>query len=323
MAIGFSYDKTLGGNMKTSSRRDFLVQSASAASLAGIAQASISGAESEKGWIDAHVHVWTPNVQNYPLDKSFQVADMQPPSFTAAELLEQCRAVGVDRVVLIQMSFYGFDHRYLFDVMRAHPGTFSAVALIDHRADNVVETAKELVTQGARGFRLHSHGDAKEWVSNPSMQKLWKAAPDSGYVICPLINPQDIASVDALCKSFPDTTVVVDHFARIGLSGSIEQDRLNELCQLARFPNVYVKTSAFYALGQKKMPYHDLKPMIRRVFDAFGPQRLMWATDCPYQVQGDHTYRASIDLILKGSEFLSDSDKNWILRDTANKVFFL
>jgi predicted TIM-barrel fold metal-dependent hydrolase len=268
------------------------------------------------------VHVWTPDLQKYPLDKEFKIADMQPASFTATELLQQCQPLGVDRIVLIQMSFYGLDHSYMFEAMRQHPGVFSAVALIDHQSPEVATKARELVNQGARGFRIHSRGDAKNWPASPTMQKLWQAATDEGFAVCPLINPQDIQYVDALCQLYPRTKVVVDHFARIGVSGMIEQDRLEELCKLARFPQVHLKTSAFYALGKKEAPYHDLKPMIRRVLDAYGPKRLMWATDCPYQVQGEHTYKASLDLILSGTEFLTESDKQWILRDTAKKVFF-
>ncbi len=38
--------------------------------------------------------------------------------------------------------------------------------------------------------------------------------------------------------------------------------------------------------------------MIKQVYNAFGPERLMWATDCPYQVV-DNSYQQSIhDLIL-------------------------
>jgi len=48
----------------------------------------------------------------------------------------------------------------------------------------------------------------------------------------------------------------------------------------------------------------------------------MWATDCPYQVQDDHTYKASIDLIQNGLPFLSDQDTDWILEKTAENVFF-
>jgi len=309
--------------MPSIDRRDF-VKFGSAITTSAVALASRTQADSrvEAGWIDAHVHVWTPDTDSYPLDQSFQIADMQPPSFTAAEILKHSRPAGVNRIVLIQMSFYGLDHRYMFEVMKEHPGVFSAVALIDHRSGKVVDRAKELVSQGAKGFRLHSQGDAQEWCTSPSMHQLWMAAADHGFAICPLINPQDIVHVDLLCEKFPETTVVVDHFARIGVSGTVEQDRLNELCRLARFPNVHVKASAYYALGAKKMPYRDLLPMLRRVVGEFGAQRVMWATDCPYQVQGGHTYQASFDLIWREADFLSNTDKNWILRDTAAKIFF-
>jgi predicted TIM-barrel fold metal-dependent hydrolase len=256
------------------------------------------------------------------LADGFAPDDMDPPSFTPEQLFEQCRPAGVDRIVLIQMSFYEYDHRYLFEAMQNHPGVFSAVALIDFRAGDVAEQMKELARRGVRGFRLHSHGDAKEWPQIASMRTLWRAAAEQGLAVCPLINPDDLPYVDALCRSFPETTVVVDHFARIGISGEIDARHLDQLCRLARFPHVHVKTSAFYALGKKSPPYVDLIPMIRQVVDAFGVERLMWASDCPFQVQGIHSYEASISLIRDRIDFLSDSDKQWMLRRTAEKVFF-
>ena len=287
-----------------------------------VPQSALGADEKKTGWIDAHVHVWSPDTQKYPLAKGFQKSDMKPMSFTDQELFSHCRPAGVERIVLIQMSFYEYDHTYMCEVMQAHPGVFSGVALIDHSSDQLLERFDELVGQGMRGFRLHSKGDAPSWVDDPGMAKLWKRAAEKGVAVCPLINPEDISLVAALCTKFPDTTVVVDHFARVGMSGTIEQAALKQLCDLARFPKVHVKTSAYYALGKKAEPYDDLAPMIRRILDSYGPERMMWASDCPFQVQGPHTYQASISLISERCEFLSENDKKWILRDTAEKVYF-
>jgi predicted TIM-barrel fold metal-dependent hydrolase len=65
-------------------------------------------------YIDAHSHIWTPDLAHYPLTEGFTVADMKPPSFTAEELLALCRPVGVGRVNLIQMSYYRFDNPFRF-----------------------------------------------------------------------------------------------------------------------------------------------------------------------------------------------------------------
>jgi predicted TIM-barrel fold metal-dependent hydrolase len=88
-----------------------------------------------------------------------------------------------------------------------------------------------------------------------------------------------------------------------------------------RPPNVMVKVSAFYALGKKTPPYDDLAELVHRVYEAFGANRLMWASDCPYQVV-DHTYEDSIGFVRDRLEFLSASDKDQILRKTAEDFFF-
>ncbi len=305
------------------SRRKFTTLAATG--IAGLAtRTSFAADESNAaGWIDAHVHVWNPDTQSYPLDKDYKKADMQPASFTADELFAHCRPEGVQRVVLIQMSFYQYDHRYMNEVIAAQPGIFSGVAIVDHHAENLTSRMRELADQGSRGFRLTSGGGgAKVWVDDPGMSTLWSEAAKNGWAACPLINPHDLPAVDTLCEKHPETTVVIDHFARVGISGQIDPEDLANLCRLARFENVHVKTSAFYALGKKQPPYDDLSEMIRRVLDAFGPERLMWASDCPFQVQGEHSYAASISLIRDRLDFLSESDKQWLLRGTAEKVFF-
>ena len=160
------------------------------------------------------------------------------------------------------------------------------------------------------------------WLTGEGMQEMWKCGASEGLAMCHLIDPNYLPSVDRMCQRHPDTPVVIDHFGRIGIDGMIRARDLDNLCALAKHRNVSVKTSAFYALGNKQPPYNDLADMIRRVLDAFGPERLMWASDCPFQVEGEHTYQASIDLIRSGLDFLSTNDRQWLLRRTAERVFF-
>src|SRR6185503_6855427 len=121
---------------------------------------------------------------------------------------------------------------------------------------------------------------------------------------------------------YPDTPVVIDHLARIGADGQIRDADVRLLCGLSKHKNVKVKVSAFYALGRKQEPYKDLAPLIRRVFEDYGPRRLMWASDCPFQVEKGHRYEPSIALIRDGLPFLSQEDREWMLGRTAASVFF-
>jgi predicted TIM-barrel fold metal-dependent hydrolase len=82
-----------------------------------------------------------------------------------------------------------------------------------------------------------------------------------------------------------------------------------------------VKVSAFYALGKRNPPHLDLGPLIKRVYEAFGPDRLMWGSDCPFQTDKE-TYEDSISLIRDRLDFITPEGKKWILRRTAEKFFF-
>jgi predicted TIM-barrel fold metal-dependent hydrolase len=303
----------------TLSRRHFL----RTAGLATLAAAGSANAAPGDNFIDAHVHVWTPDTGSYPLAPSSKPEEMQPGSFTPEQLFAHCRPESVNRVVLIQMSFYRFDNRYMLDMMAKHRGTFSGVAIVDETKADVIETMKTLAGQGVRGFRLYTDkAKAEAWSTSEGMKKMWTYAADSGLSMCLLANPDALPAVHRMCQAYPKTRVVIDHFARIGVKGTMEESDLGNLCRLAEFPETYVKTSAFYALGAKKAPYTDLGPMIRKVRDAFGASRLMWASDCPYQVEKGHTYRDSIALIRDRLDFLSAEDRQWMLRKTAEKVFF-
>ena len=91
---------------------------------------------------------------------------------------------------------------------------------------------------------------------------------------------------------------------------------------MAKHRQVTVKVSAFYALGKKRPPHLELAPLIERVVEAFGATRLMWASDSPYQLQGENNYKASIELIRDRLDFLNDEDRQWLLRKTAEQVYF-
>jgi predicted TIM-barrel fold metal-dependent hydrolase len=302
-------------------RRMFL----KATALSALATAGcVSTPRPTLGFIDAHVHVWTPDTQRYPLAEGFErEKDMIPASFTPLELFTHCRSQGVTRIVLIQMSFYKFDNSYMLDVIAAQPGAFSGVAIVDETKAAVVSDMKALALRGVRGFRVRATRELAEgWKDSAGMRKMWAHAADSGLSICLLADPDALPVIHAMCGEYPKTRVVIDHFARIGMTGTVSTEDLEQLSRLSDFEHTFVKTSAFYALGAKTAPHSDLAPMIRTLHASYGARRLMWASDCPYQVEAGHHYADSIGLVRDRLDFLGAEDKEWMLRKTAEQVFF-
>jgi predicted TIM-barrel fold metal-dependent hydrolase len=276
------------------------------------------------GFIDAHVHVWTPDTGHYPLAAGFQKEDMKPSSFTPQELFKHSKPAGVDRVNLIQMSFYGFDNTYLLDMIALYPETFVGTAVIDPLGPAPDRLMTELAKKRVHAFRILpklSKEPPARWLEPAGYATMFAAGAKNHQAMSCLIDPDGLPEVDRMCRKFPDTPVIIDHLARIGVDGTIRDADVNALCVLAKHPRVLVKVGAFYALGKKQPPYTDLGPLIRRVVEAFGAKRCMWESDCPFQVV-EHRYQDSIDLVRKRLDFLTDDDRDWLLRRTAEDFFF-
>jgi predicted TIM-barrel fold metal-dependent hydrolase len=310
------------------SRRHFLATSATAVVAAAAPAGSLAAMAAAPDlaklpYIDAHSHVWSPDTNRWKLAAGQTVDDLKPRSFTPEELFALAEPERVGRVVLIQHTVYhGFDNTYLLDCWKQYPGRFSIVGMIDDRLPNSGQKLRELLPAGVRGLRITPRVRGDVWLEGQGMEDLWTTAAETGQSMCCLIDVKEIPKVHAMCQRHSGTPVVIDHFARVGVSGEIRDDDVESLCSLAKNKNVSIKLSAYYALGKKQPPYEDLLPMIRRVFDAFGVERCMWASDSPYQVQPPNNYGASIALIRDLLNGISAGDREWLLRKTAEHVFF-
>jgi predicted TIM-barrel fold metal-dependent hydrolase len=288
------------------------------------------------GFIDAHVHVWTPDTAHYPLGPGWKKEDMKPLSFTPEELFKHTKPAGVTRINLIQMSYYvpkdlskkaghDFDNRYMLDMIALYPDVFVGTAVIDPQGDDPARLMTDLAKQAVRAFRVYpalANQEPAAWLKPEGYDRMFAAGAKNNQALSCLIGPDALPELDRMCKKHPDTPVIVDHLCRIGLDGEARAKDVDALCALAVHKRVLVKVGAFYALGQKKAPYTDLGPLIQKVVQAFGAKRCMWESDCPFQVAEGHSYQASIDLVRKNLDFLTDDDRDWLLRKTAEGFFF-
>jgi predicted TIM-barrel fold metal-dependent hydrolase len=287
-------------------------------------------------FIDAHVHVWTDDTERYPLAAGWKKEDLRPARFTPEDLFKHTRPAGVRRIVLVQISHYtpkslpseivkGFDNSYMLDMIAKYPGVFVGTAVINPLGKDPAREMDELARKGVRAFRIHpklSEEPIDRWMRAEGYKKMFAAAARNNQAMACLIGPDALPELDRMCTEYPDTPVIIDHLARIGIDGQVRDADVDRLCAMSKHKKVLLKVGAFYALGKKNPPYDDLVPLIRKAVTAFGARRCMWGSDCPFQVQGEHTYQASVDLVLRRLDFLGDDDRSWLLRKTAESFFF-
>ena len=277
--------------------------------------------DQSSGYIDAHVHVWT-NDDRYPIVSRLTRSSMAPATALPEDLLKVAGPAGVDRIVLIQPGCYGFDNSYMLETIRRFPTVFRGVAVVDWHGKNPELEMRKLTKHGVRGFRIYPDRlGGGPTFEGEGFERMFRSAARLQTTLSLLIDPDALPILPQYCESFPDTPIAIDHLARIGAEGLIFGNDVRALTALAKYPRVKIKLSAFYALGAKRPPHDDLAPLIRQVYDAFGPQRMMWGTDCPYQIQHE-SYADSLALVHDRLNFLSADDRDWILRKTAQASYF-
>ncbi|MGA1996051.1 MAG: amidohydrolase family protein [Bryobacteraceae bacterium] len=264
--------------------------------------------------IDPHVHVWKHDPE-YPFAAGAKVPDRDA---TPEQLLALMKANGVARTVLIQVIHYRYDNRYLASVLKRYPAMFQGVARVDPLDPAAPDRLSRLTEEGFRGVRLSPSGDPSgDWFHGPLMPPLWKRCHQLKVPMTVLAPIGRMPEVGLLLERTPDLTVVIDHMADC----PVDQPReLEKLIALQRYPNLFVKISHTWSLSRQAYPWLDAQEHVRRLHAAFGPERLMWATDWPI-IEAKSTYDKALTVVRDDMKFLDAEDKRWMLSKTIERVW--
>ena len=285
--------------------------------LAGAAGLSAAlGAAQTHRIVDPHVHVWK-NDPRYPWAKE----TTNPPTTDATPemLLKLMRAHGVAKTVIIQVIYYRWDNRYVVDVLKQYPEHFQGVARVNPEDPAAPDHLSSLVReQGFRGVRISPAGDARgDWIRGPLMPPLWRRCQELKVPMTVLAPVGRMPDTGRLVEKFPDLTVVIDHMADCPPD---QPEELKKLLALSRHPKVFVKISHTWSLSRQAYPYPDSQEQVKRLYDVFGPRRLMWGTDWP-MVEKHCGYAKALAVVRDEMKFLSEEDKHWILGRTVERVW--
>ncbi len=235
-------------------------------------------------------------------------------------LLSLMKANGVARTVIIQVIHYRYDNRYLAGVLKQYPGIFQGVARVDPLDPAAPDHLSQLTREGFRGVRLSPSGNASgDWFHGPLMPPLWKRCEQLKVPMTVLAPITRMPEVGLLLEDVPDLTVVIDHMADCPVDRPAE---LEKLIALKRYPNVFVKVSHTWSLSRQSYPWADSQLLVKRLYDSFGPQRLMWATDWPIVENTEGaTYAKALTVVRDEMKFLNAEDKSWMLSKSIERVW--
>lgn len=265
--------------------------------------------------IDPHVHVWKHDPR-FPFATGARVPDYDA---TPEMLLELMQANGVSKTVIIQVIHYRYDNSYLASVLKQYPQYFQGVCRVNPLDPAAPEHLSAISAQpGFRGVRLSpAAGPAGDWIRGPLMPPLWRRCESLRVPMTLLAPITRMPDMQPLIERFPEVTVVIDHMADCPVD---HPEELQKVIALKRYPRVYVKISHTWSLSKQSYPWLDAQELVKRLYQTFGPQRLMWATDWPI-AKGRASYSQRLTVVRDDMQFLSASDKEWMLSKTVERVW--
>ncbi|HTG84806.1 MAG TPA: amidohydrolase family protein, partial [Gemmatimonadales bacterium] len=212
--------------------------------------------------------------------------------------------------------YYGRDNSYASYCVKKYPGRFAAIGLlVGHRLhppddrENPSRLERLIKEDGLIGLRLSPiYNRDVVWLNDPVCYPLWKKAEQLGATFNIFLAPHQVRQVGDMAARFPGVNVVIDHIAMIDISAP-DSAGFGPLLDLAKLPNVYVRTSLHNPSKTKEIPYRDVWPFLRRMYDRFGPRRMVWANFFEYQIMKEMI------------PFFTAEDKEWILGRTAHRLY--
>jgi uncharacterized protein len=227
-----------------------------------------------------------------------------PPYFdtTGEKHLEQMEKAGIDKsaVFLFDTGLFTGEpevsiqeqNKALFNVAKKYPDKFIPFAQIDPRRPGAIAFVKKCVEEwGAKGCKLHPSAGF-----NPEESETLNLIESIAVYRIPVIthtghspNPTssrycDPIYLDKMLLEFPEVNVIAAHMS-LGYRP--------QLCSFAwNRPNLYTEISMSQFMARRDYP--EFARAIREAVNAFGPERVLLGTDCPW-----------LEAILNGKDFVT------------------
>ena len=231
---------------------------------------------SSPGACDTHVHVYD---ARYPVAAT---ATLFPPDAGIADYRQVQHELGLERVVLVQPTTYGFDNRCQLEAGAEFGRDARAVVVVDERT--TADELERLHAAGARGARFHMlPGGAVAWSS---LRPTADLIHELGWHV------QLQLDGNTLCEHVTDlltlpTTLVIDHIGRFMPPPPPDDPAVDALVRLVDAGRCWVKLSAPYESSPDGGPTHAAVTAIADRLVAAAPERLLWATNWPHPGRND------------------------------------
>lgn len=227
-----------------------------------------------RGACDTHAHVVAADREAYPVvpERTYT-----PHPATEQAYLAMLDAQGMTRGVLVQISVYGTDNRYMLQVLRRHPDRLRGIGVV---APSVTDAELEMMhAAGVRGLRINVLFGGG--IGFDAMETLARRIQGLGWHMQFLMDARQLPALMPRMRKLP-VPGVIDHMGHMPVAEGIHSAGFEAMRSLLRDHGWWAKLSGAYRISDRHDTAHDDVTAWARALIEAAPERLVWGSDWPH-----------------------------------------
>lgn len=240
--------------------------------------------------------------------------------FLPSQLSLNLKRNQVDACVAVAAEPAEVETRFLSELALTHPSICGVIGWIDFQDKKAGEKIAEISSYTAiKGYKYYDTGENHSFIQ-PVMQTL----AEYNYTLDLDLSANTVTdSVNEWIGSFPNQSFVLEQCGNPDAKQSPATEWTQQIRQLAKNKNLYCKVSGLFTLGNwKSWRPADFYPFLEILFESFGPDRLLYASDWPFILLSG-AYVQWKSLLEKFSEQLKPEEKENFFGENARRLYHL
>lgn len=275
--------------------------------------------------IDSHCHAW----RMWP----YQPPVPDPSSrATIEQLLFEMEQHGVDQAVIVcaRIDHNPDNNDYVAECVQRYPGRLHQFADVDshwtstyHTSGAAARLSSAAAAYNLKGFTHYVRADDDGiWLLSGEGSAFFEQAAERNLIVSVSLPVHLQPVLRELARRCPSVPFLCHHMAGARVASQTTAP-LNEILASASRPNIHIKLSGFHYASRVawEYPYTDCAPIVRALYEHFGPERLHWGSDYPVVRRAD-TYQHALEAVRAHCDFIPESGKARILGGSLHDLLF-
>ncbi len=263
---------------------------------------------------DPEEHAWITN-EMFPIRRDFMPSDLAP-------LLKRH---GIDGCVAVQVAQSETENEFLVSLAEQHSFIKGVVGWVDLRSDRIDERLEHYRRFPViKGFRHIVQSEPAGFLGDSRFVKGVSRLASYDFTYDLLIYHHQLQEALVFVNALADEVrLIVDHLAKPAIKAAEITTWATHMKALAAFDNVYCKMSGMLTEADwKAWQYDELVPYFDRIFEFFGPSRIVYGSDWPVSLLAAD-YDRQYGVVTRYLEQLSPAERRGVLGENAERFYNL